>query len=176
MNTKRIFLTTSFASAVLASTMVLGTAAYASPNGGKHCGGKHGGGKHGGKPTVEMMQKRLDRMAYKLGLSDAQKQQLITLKENKRNNMKPLREQGRALSKQIAQLDPKASDYDQKLAGIANTKAELTRSKIIAKGEMRKQMANILTPEQQAKMKELRKNRKGGSRHGKGKRHGHDQS
>ena len=62
MNTKRLFLTTSFASAVLASTLLIGTTAYA--KGGKQCGGKQRG-----KPSTEMMQKCLDRMAEKLGLS-----------------------------------------------------------------------------------------------------------
>ena len=162
MNTKRLFLTS-----LIASTIAIGTAAYAAPHGGKHCGGKHGG-----KPSAEMMQKRLDRMAEKLGLNDAQKQKVKALKENKRNSMKPLREQGKALREQMAQLDPRASDYDQKLAEIANTRAELTRSKTMTKGDIRKQMAQILTPEQQAKMKEMRKNRKGGFRRGFDKRHG----
>lgn len=166
MNTKRLFLTS-----VLASTLMVGTAAYASPEGGRHFGGKYDG-----KPSAEMIQKRLDRMAEKLGLSDVQKQQVKVLRDNKRNNMESLREQGKTLHEQMAQLDPNASDYDQKLAEIANTRAELVRSRTIAKGETRKQMAQILTPEQQAKMKEMRKNRKGGFRRGLGKRHGEGRS
>ncbi len=160
MNTKRLFLTS-----LLASTMVIGTAAYASPDGGKWKG------KHGGKPTAEMMQKRLDKMAEKIGLSDGQKQQVKALFESKKSEREAKRAEYKALQEQMSQLDPTASDYDAKLASIANTKAELSRQKTIEKGEMRKQMALILTPEQQVKMKEMRK---GGKRHGFGKRSGNN--
>ena len=160
MNTKRLFITS-----LLASTLVMGTVAYASPEGGKH---------FSGKPSPEKMQKRLDRMAQKLGLSDGQKQQVKALRENRRNNMKPLRQQRRALRKKMAQLDPKATSFDQSVAEIANTKAELTRSMTIARGESRKQMAQILTSEQLEKMKQMRGNRKAfrrGMKHDK--RHSH---
>ena len=177
MNIKRLFLTTSFTSAVLASTMVIGTSAYASPNGGKNCGAKHGGGKHAGKPTAEMMQKRLDKMSENLGLNADQQQQVQALFESKEGNREAQRAERKALHEQMRQLDPRASDYDAKLAEVANTKAALSRQRTVAKGEMRKQMAQILTPEQQAKMKAFKQQRKGGGfRHGKGKRYGEDQS
>ena len=156
MNTKRRFLI-----ALLTSTLAVGTIPQAVPGG-------QFGGKHGGERSAEHMQKRLDHMAQELGLSDAQKQQVKALFENKRNNMKPQHEERKALHERMAQLDPTASDYDQKLAEIANTKSELSRQRTISKGQTRKQMAQILTPEQQVKLKELRKNRKGG-----GKRRGH---
>ncbi len=161
MNTKQLFLTT-----LLASAFVIGTSAYASPEGGKH--------HMNGKPSPERIQKRLDRMAKNLGLSDDQKQQVKALRENRKNNMKPLRQQRRALRKQMAELDPKASSFDKKVAEIANTKAELTRSMTIARGESRKQMAQILTSEQLEKMKQLRAKRKAfrrGMKHGK--KHSH---
>ncbi len=164
MNTKRT-LSTIVLSTLLASTLVIGTSAYASPDGGKH---------FRGKPSPEMMQKkmqkRMDRMANKLGLNDGQKQQVKALRENRRNSMKPLRQQRRALRKQMAGLDPKASSFDQSVAEIANTKAELTRSMTIARGESRKQMAHILTSEQLVKMKQMRGKRKAfrrGMEHGK---------
>ncbi len=164
MNTKRTF-STIVLTTLLASTLVIGTSAYASPEGGKH---------FKGKPSPELMQKkaqkRLDRMAKKLGLSDEQKQQVKALRENRRNSMKPLRQQRKSLRKQMALLDPKASDFDQNVAEIANTKAELTRSMTIARGESRKQMAQILTTEQLVKMKEIRGKRKAfrhGMKHGK---------
>lgn len=166
MNTKRLFITS-----VLASTLAIGTAAYASPGGGKSCGGKYGG-KHSGKPTAEMMQKRFDRMAGKLELNDAQKQQLKALFDNKQTSRESQKTERDALREQMSQLDPTASDYDQKLAEYANTKSELVRQKTIEKGDMRKQMAQILTPEQRAKMKEMRESRKGGFRRGHGKKFG----
>jgi len=166
MNTKRLFITS-----MLASTLAIGTSVYASPFGGKNCGGKKGG-----KPSAEMMEKRFDRMGAKLGLSDEQKEQMKSFRENKKNSMRSLRDQKKSLREQMRQLDPKADDYDQKLAEIANTKAELTRSMTIARGESRKQMAQILTPEQQEKMQEMRKYKKGGHHRGFGKRHGENDS
>jgi len=160
MNTKRLFLTT-----LLASTLVIGTSAYASP---KSC--KHFKGKPSSEVMQKRMEKRLNRMAKELGLSDGQKQQVKALRENRRNSMKPLREQRRALRKQMTKLDPKASSFDQSVAEIANTKAELTRSMTVARGESRKQMAQILTSEQLSKMKEMRGKRKAfrhGMKHGK---------
>jgi Spy/CpxP family protein refolding chaperone len=75
------------------------------------------------------------------------------------------------------QLDPTASDYDAKLAEVANTKAAMSRERTLAKGDIRKQMAQILTPEQQAKMKAFQKERRGGGfRRGFGKRHDKNQS
>jgi Spy/CpxP family protein refolding chaperone len=77
----------------------------------------------------------------------------------------------------MSQLDPTASDYDAKLAEVANIKAAMSSERTLAKGEMRKQMAQILTPEQQAKMKAFKKERRGGGfRRGFGKRHGENQS
>ncbi len=157
MNTTRLL------SSLLVSTLAISSVAQASPEG--HYFKKHG------KPSAERIQKRFDRMAKKLDLSDVQKQQIKALKENRRNSMKPLREQRKELRGQMATLNPRASDYDQNVAEIANTKAELTRSMTIARGSSRKQMATILTVEQQAKLKKMRANRRGGFRRGFAKRH-----
>ena len=55
------------------------------------------------------------------------------LKQNRRNEFKPLRNEKRAIRKEIRQLDPNASDYAAKLADAANRQAEITRQMIIAK-------------------------------------------
>jgi len=82
------------------------------------------------------------------------------MKQNSRNEMKPLRFEKRALRKELRNLDPSASDYSAKLADIANRKAEIVRQMTILRGSKRQQIVQILTPEQQAKFKEMRKNRK----------------
>ena len=158
MKTQKLLVTTLTATA-MAGLLTYANVAQAGPN----CGDKGGKGGHGQMSDgskAEHMQKRLDRMATKLGLSDEQKTQLQALKQNTRNEIKPLRDEQRALRKEIRQLDPNASNYAAKLADAANRQAELTRQMIVAKGNKRQQMSSILTPEQLAKKKEMRANRK----------------
>ena len=74
---------------------------------------------------AEYMQKRLDRMASKLGLSETQKTQVQALMQNHRTTMKPLRDEKRAIREEMKALDPASEDYADKLAGIANRKGAL---------------------------------------------------
>jgi len=142
-----------------------GTVLHAGPDGEKDGYGKYSHMTEAEK--AEKMEKRLNRMASKLGLSEEQKTQFRALKQNRRNELRPLRNEQRAIRKEIRELDPNASDYSTKLADAANRQAELTRQMIIAKANQRQQMATILTPEQLAKKKEMRKKRK--SKHRKRK-------
>ncbi len=165
----RTLLATTIATTTIAGLMTFASIAQAGPNcGGK--GNKGGHAKHSQMSDTDRaahMEKRLTRMAAKLGLSDEQKTQVQALKLNSRNDIKPLRDEQRALRKEIRQLDPNATDYAAKLADAANRQAELTRQMIVAKGTKRQEMASILTPEQLAKHKEMRASRKGGKRGGK---------
>lgn len=170
---RRTLLTTALASTAMASFFTFANVAQAGQNCGDK-GGKGGYAKHAQMSDASKtghMQKRLDRMSTKLGLSDDQKTQLQALKLNNRNDIKPLRDEQRALRKVIRELDPSASDYANKLADSANQQAELTRQMIVAKGNQRQQMATILTPEQLAKKKEMRASHKGGNHKRKGNRH-----
>ncbi len=159
----RTLLATTIATSAMAGLITFASVAQAGPNcGGK--GGKSGYAKHGQMSDTDRaahMEKRLTRMAAKLELSDEQKTQVQAFRQNSRNEIKPLRNEKRALRQEIRQLDPKAADYEEKLADAANRQAELTRQMIVAKGTQRMQMATILTPEQLAKHKEMRANRKG---------------
>lgn len=149
---------------IVASTLMTGLLAFASiSNAGPGFGHKGGYEKYSQMSEAEKaehMEKRLNRMAKKLNLSDEQKTQMRALKQNRRNEIKPLRNEQRAIRKEIRQLDTNASDYQAKLADAANRQAEITRQMIIAKGNQRQQMATILTPEQLAKKKEMRAKRK----------------
>ncbi len=158
--TKRLFLSSMVAGALAMSTM-----AHAGPT----CkqGGKHGGKR--GMDKSEFMQKRFERMSTKLGLSDTQKTQVQELMQNHRNAMKPLRDEKRALRTEMMNLDATVADYDSKVEGIANRKSAVVRQMTIANGNKRKQMAGILTPEQQAAKKSMHSNRK--ARHGHKRKH-----
>lgn len=149
---------------LLASTLLTSLIAFSSvSHADSEYGNKGGHAKHSQMTEAkksERMEKRLNRMATKLGLSDDQKTQLRALKQNRRNEIKPLRDEQRAIRKEIRQLNPNASDYEAKLAGAANRQAEITRQMIITKGSQRQQMAAILTPEQLAKKKAMQAKRK----------------
>lgn len=143
----------------IAGLLTFANVAHASPS-----SDKGGDPKHSQMTDVEKaehMQKRLDRMATKLGLTNEQKTQIQALKQNSRNEIKPLYNEQQTLRKEIRELDTSTNDYAEKLADVANRQAEITRQIIIAKGNQHQRMSAILTPEQLAKKKEMQKNRKG---------------
>lgn len=157
----------------IVSALSISSIAQAGPHCNKFGDGKHGykhgfkqGNKHGfhHRKSPEFMQKRLDRMAKKLALSDTQKQQVQALMQNHRNTVKPLRNEKHSLRKEMKRLDPSVSDYSAKLADIANRKAELVRQITIAQGNKRQQMVQILTDEQRAKRKAMRARHHGAKR------------
>ena len=155
--TKRVFL-----SSMVAGALAVGTMAHAGPM----CkqGGKHGG--KGGMDKSEFMQKRLDRMSTKLGLTDEQKTKVQELMQNHRNAMKPLRDEKRTLGTKMMNLDVTSEEYDADVQEIASQQSEIVRQMTIARANKRKQMADILTPEQQAAKKAMHENRKSRRGHG----------
>ena len=159
---------------VLLTTVIIGLLSFsgvsqAEPSSG-HKGGHAKYSQMSDADKSARMQKRLDRMATKLGLSDAQKTQIQALKLNSRNDMKPLRDEKRAIRQEMKTLDTSAPDYSTRLADIANRKSEIARQMTIVKGNKRQQLEAILTPEQLAKMKTMRSKRKGSHKR-KHKRH-----
>ena len=105
-----------------------------------------------------------DRLAEQLALSETQQQSLASL----RAEYAPLRETAQAQRKEVIAL-VKSGDVD----GAAALAAEQARDRVYQRAEMRRRMAEILTPEQLAQMEELRssrpdrehKGRPGGRRH-----------
>ena len=87
----------------VAGIVALSSIAYAGPSC-KHDGGKRG--EYSAEQKAEYMQKRLDRMASKLGLSETQKTQVQALMQNHRTTMKPLRDEKRAIREEMKALDP----------------------------------------------------------------------
>lgn len=140
------------ATSAIAGVLTFAAIAHAGPSCNKERHGEH---------RAEFMQKRFDRMAEKLGLSAEQKTQLKALKENTKNEVKPLRTEKRELRKELRQLDPAAADYSAKLADIANRKAEIARQMTVIKGNKHQKIAQILTPEQLAKFKEMQSKHRG---------------
>lgn len=153
MNKRRIFLSTLLAGSLAVSTMALAGS-------GEFCEKGAKGDK------TEYMQKRLDRMSEKLGLSDDQKAQMKAVMENKTD----FKTQKEALRAEFKALDPTAATYEADLKTLAAKKAALVEQSTIERGMKRQQVAGILTAEQRTQMEEMKAKRgKRGHRRG----HGH---
>lgn len=91
-----------------------------------------------------------DRLAAQLDLSETQQQDFATL----RAEYAPLREAAQAQRKEVFAL-VKSGDVD----GAAALAADQARDRVYLRAEMQRRMAEILTPEQLAKMDEIRSSR-----------------
>lgn len=103
---------------------------------------------------------RMDRLARKLGLTDAQKKQIQTLREETRKDMKPLFQQKRQNMRQMRMLNPDDKDYMDRVKELARKQADLTEKMIVAGAESRSKFRAILTDAQRAKLKQMRENRR----------------
>lgn len=158
---KKMTLKKTLLTVLMASSLGLaGHTLYANPyNNGAYDGSGYQckKGKRGMKHASP--EKRVEKMAQHLGLSEAQKQQILSLMTTHKANMKPLRDQKRALKRSMHSLDPNAADYMAQLSNLAEQKANLVRQKTLAKGQHRQQLFALLTPEQQNKMRQMRQQR-----------------
>lgn len=109
-------------------------------------------------------------MMHKLDLTDSQKEQLKAFKETKRESMRSVRAEMKALKKELRQL-MQSEELDRgQLANVLQRQASVKAEMMVQKHAAHKNMRSILTDEQRAKMKELRE--KAQERHQK--RHSHD--
>lgn len=111
----------------------------------------------GGPGSDQRMQMRADRVAEKLDLSDAQRDQFKQIHEQGRSEGKVLHEAMRKNRDAMHQLDPSAKNYAAEVARLANEKAELVKQMVVHKSEVRAEVYAMLTPEQREQMQQLRK-------------------
>ncbi|HYK02406.1 MAG TPA: Spy/CpxP family protein refolding chaperone [Thermoanaerobaculia bacterium] len=133
----------------MAAVLALSTSlAIAAPHGGKgggKFGGKHGRGEFG------------ERFAEKLNLTDAQKEQIKTIRTNNREQNKAFFEQSRATFEQFREAK-KANDT----AKLEQLKPALERQRAQMKqfrDAERQQILALLTPEQRTKFDALEQER-----------------
>jgi protein CpxP len=128
--------------------------AIAAPHGGKDRGGKSGG-KHGRGEFGE-------KLAEKLNLTDAQKEQIRTIRTNNREQNKAFFEQSRATFEQFREAK-KANDtakLEQLKPALEKQRAQMKQFRAAE----RQQILALLTPEQRTKFDALEQER--GERHG----------
>lgn len=114
-------------------------------------------------------EKRLERMTEQLGLSDEQRSQMQALMEQR-----PERGAGRETFRKLHDLDPNAADYQQQLDELVKQAQEQMGERIRARAAHRAAVAEILTDEQEQKLKDWKEERREGwkEHHGKGDHHG----
>lgn len=152
MNTKKLLITS-----LLAGSMGLASIAYAAPD--YDNGYQSQQGQRFGQKKQKSPEQRIEKMAKRLGLSESQKQQVKTLMEGNRAKMQALHEQMRSSKQALRSLDPSSYDFSSKLNNLADEQASLTRQIVLAKGQNKQNIFNILTPEQRTKMKSTQEKR-----------------
>jgi Spy/CpxP family protein refolding chaperone len=101
----------------------------------------------------------MERMAKRLGLSESQQQQFSALMQTKQASMSALRSQTKNLRQSMHSLDPSTADYNAQLSNLADQSANLARQMMLEKGQNKQKIFNLLTPEQQTKMKVMQAKR-----------------
>lgn len=157
---------------LLASTLGLGAAAVQANDTGSGNGqgySKQEGGKHFGKRGGKRGGMKMERMAKKLNLTEAQQAQIKTFREAQKEQHQALRTEKQALRKEMKALDSASADYQSQVAVLADKKANLDRKSFIQRSQSQQQFESVLTAEQRATLKELKESRKnrGGKRGGK---------
>jgi Spy/CpxP family protein refolding chaperone len=144
-------------STLIASSLGLGSMAYANPD--MNQGYGQSSAKQAGGMRNKSPEQRMERMAKRLGLSESQQQQFSALMQTKQASMSALRSQTKNLRQSMHSLDPSAADYNAQLSNLADQSANLARQMMLEKGQNKQKIFNLLTPEQQTKMKVMQAKR-----------------
>jgi len=120
-----------------------------------HTGSARGGfggfaGRHREAAFMEL------HMLGRVGLSDAQKASIIGMLTADRPKLLALRAEERDARKALDQIQPDAANYSAALNDAAAKIADATRQRVELVGELRMSIANVLTPDQKAKVAALR--------------------
>jgi len=117
------------------------------------------------------MERRAERVAEKLDLSDSQRDQFKQIHEQGRGEGKTIHEAMQKNRDALHKLNPSAKGYSKQVAQLANEKAELVKQMVVHKSEVRAELHAMLTPQQREKMSQMKMERKGkGKRSGDGPR------
>lgn len=92
--------------------------------------------------------------AKKLDLTDAQKAQMKSVLEKERPTMKPLFQQSHQIEQQLRQYAEGTFD-EAKVRSLAAQKAQVEQEMTVQRTRIHNELYQLLTPDQQAKMKEL---------------------
>ncbi len=101
-----------------------------------------------------------ERMAEKLNLTDAQKEQVKQISEASRAKVKPLKESMRANRQQLESLTENEPFDEAQVQTIANRQGAIAAQIIVEKERAKWEIFQILTVEQRAQAKQLKEQMK----------------
>lgn len=105
----------------------------------------------------EMGEHMLDFFTDMLNLSDAQQTQIKAVMQKEHPVIKPLMQQSRQIDQQLHQYAE--GTYDEaKVRALATQKAQVEAELTVQKTRIHSELFQLLTPDQQAKMKEIEAN------------------
>ena len=99
----------------------------------------------------------MERMADALNLTEAQRQQFKQIHRDGRNAGMTLHDAMQDNREAMMKLDPGAKNYSAQVAKLAAEMGELVKQMGIHRGEQRRKVYDILTPEQRNKAAEMKK-------------------
>ncbi len=102
-----------------------------------------------------MTDRMLDKMAEALHLDETQKNTLLSAAEKSKQEWDAVQKQMHESRKAMHYLDPKAYDYDVKVAGLAKTNADLAIKMTMMRASMKSTMADVLTDAQMQEVKKI---------------------
>ena len=109
----------------------------------------------GMKGTFGARGNQLMAQVWRLDLTTEQRNQLNDLRQKNRDSMQDIRQQRRDNSQQLRELMQSGEIDDAQLSEIADSQASLTRTTILKRADMNKQVLAILTDEQKARLKDM---------------------
>ncbi len=92
----------------------------------------------------------------KLNLSDAQKKQIRSIRDEERANMRPLKQKLREGRNELSDLRKSGPFDEPKVRAIAKGQADTLTDLIVAKERMKSRIYDVLTPDQRAKAEKMR--------------------
>ncbi len=112
-------------------------------------------GFDGGMPYGRMT----SRMAWRLGLTDAQKSQVQAILQAEKANMAPQLRQVIEARKEAAAASAGGNFDEAKMRSLANAQAQNIVDLLVARERVQSKIYNILTPEQRAKFDDMQQKR-----------------
>lgn len=97
------------------------------------------------------------RVGDELGLSEAQRQEMRALAQEERDVLRPLHKQLREQKMAIHQSGEPGKFDEAKVRAFANEQAKVLAEIIVARERLRAKLYNVLTPEQQQKFEQMKK-------------------